>query len=378
MARKPKAQAVSLNDLQDVPAPSPWPGANARLLGVGAGLPVKPLDRLAQFNSLDFERFTLEWAFAYLPKQVDVNQVQLRGGAGDKGRDVVVWLDPSNLSPRRWRLYQCKHYGSPLGFGDASVEIAKILYYTFTGEYTVPEEYWFVTHQGVTEPLQDQLDDPAKLKKDLIEEWDRRCSGKITSRSKVYLSGALLKHVENFNFSIFKAKLPHEIIKEHSETPYHLVVFGAPLIDRPLPPTPPSQVAPAENGYIAQLHQVIGDALAVPVTAEAHFAHSQPMTRLYNRSRMTFYSAEGLKELARDHMANVAFFDTLLNEFENGLYHSYTNMQVKGLSRLQATIQAAQLLQLGGHVLNNHATSNDREGVCHHLANTDRIKWCEP
>jgi hypothetical protein len=377
VARKPKAQSVGLSDLEDVPTPLPWPGANARLLGVGAGLPVKALDRLAQFSSLDFERFTLEWAFAFLPKQLGVNQVQLRGGAGDKGRDVVVWLDPSNVTPRRWRLYQCKHYGDALGFGDASLEIGKVLHYTFTGEYTVPEEYWFVTHQGLTEPLQDQLDNPAKLKKDIIDEWEKRCAKKITSNAKLDLTGDFLKHVENFDFSIFKAKLPHEIIDEHRQTPYHLVVFGAPLIDRPLPPTPPSQVAPAENGYIGQLHRVIGDVLTIAVNAEADFAHSQPMTRLYNRSRITFYSAEGLKELARDHMVNAAFFDTLLDEFESGLYHSYTNTTVIGLPRLQATMQAAQLLQLGGHVLNNHVTSNDREGVCHHLANSVRIKWCE-
>ena len=101
------------------------------------------------------------------------------------------------------------------------------------------------------------------------------------------------------------------------------------------------------------------------------------MTHLYNRSRITFYSAEGLKELARDQMANAAFFDTLLDAFESGLYHSYTNLQIKGLPKLQATVTAAQSLQLGGHILNDHATPNDREGVCHHLANTDRIKWCE-
>ena len=48
-------------------APTPWPGANARLLGLGLGLPVAPLDRLANFSAADFERFTLEWAAGYPP-----------------------------------------------------------------------------------------------------------------------------------------------------------------------------------------------------------------------------------------------------------------------------------------------------------------------
>jgi hypothetical protein len=68
----------------------------------------------------------------------------------------------------------------------------------------------------------------------------------------------------------------------------------------------------------------------------------------------------------------------LLDEFSSGLYHTYTDAKVEGLKRLRATVTAAQSLVLGGHVLSEHATANDREGVCHHLANTNRIRWCEP
>lgn len=169
MARKPTVPSVGSSGFSAVPVPTPWPNANARLLGVGAGLPVRPLDRLAQFSALEFERFILEWATDYLPKQVGVHEVQLRGGAGDKGRDVLVWLDPSSATPRRWRLYQCKHYAAALGRDDASTEVGKVLHYTFTKQYTVPEEYWFVTHEGVTNTLQDLLDDPAEFRKFIID-----------------------------------------------------------------------------------------------------------------------------------------------------------------------------------------------------------------
>jgi len=77
-------------------------------------------------------------------------------------------------------------------------------------------------------------------------------------------------------------------------------------------------------------------------------------------------------------MADATYFDSLLDEFCNGLYHHYSDDAVVGLKRLRATVKAAQALQLGDHVLIGHATTNDREGVCHHLANVDRIKWCEP
>ena len=157
-----RRMTAPLPQLQPIGMPTPWPNANARLLGLG--LPVDPLQRMAQFSPADFERFTLEWASDYLAKQAPVFEVQQRGGSGDKGRDVVVWFDPPQANPRRWSLYQCKHYDSRLGQGAAATEIGKLLFYTFRGDYRPPVEYWFVTHKGVTSNFQDLLDDPAKLR----------------------------------------------------------------------------------------------------------------------------------------------------------------------------------------------------------------------
>jgi hypothetical protein len=159
---------------EDLKAPTPWPGANARLLGLGQGLPVAPLDRLASFSAGDFERFTLEWASGYLAVKVPgIVEVQQRGGAGDKGRDVIAWLDPNTEPNRRWSLYQCKHYGSALGTGTAAAEIGKVLFYSYRADYSFPHEYHFVTHKGVTSPFQDLLDEPEKLRKFVIDSWDK-------------------------------------------------------------------------------------------------------------------------------------------------------------------------------------------------------------
>lgn len=362
-----------------LPAPTPWPKANARLLGLGVGLPVNPLDRLAQFSPEDFERFTLEWASGYLKEKLpDVYEVQQRGGAGDKGRDIVVWLDKPSAQPRRWSLYQCKHYETKLGTGVAAVEIGKVLFYTFAGEYTPPNEYWFVTHRGVTSDFQDHIDDPEKLRAYILSNWDARCSTKITSKKTIALSGGLEAHIKAFDFSIFRAKQPLALIEEHAQTPYHLTVFGAPLIERPPPPTPPSLVAASESEYINQLFQVIGADLGKRITAAADFSDHQSHAQLFDRSRITFYCAEGLKELARDQMADTAYFDTLLFEFRDGLYYDYSASGISGLQRLINTVKGAQALQLGGHALAPHVRANDREGMCHQMANERLLNWCKP
>jgi hypothetical protein len=363
--------------VEKLPPPTPWPNANARLLGLGVGLPVHPLDRLAQFSPLEFERFTLEWASDYLSKAFGVYEVQQRGGSGDKGRDVVVWLDPPSSTPRRWSLYQCKHYDNRLGAGTAAAEIGKVLHYTNIGDYRVPEEYWFVTHLGVTSDLQDKLDDPGKLRDYILSEWNGRCANKI-SKGAIPLTPQLEAHIKAFDFSIFRAKQPLDLINEHAQTRYHLTVFGAPLVGRPPPPTPPSSVAAGETEYVTQLYGVIGEALGATILGTADFEHHAVYARLFDRSRITFYCAEGLKELARDQMADATYFDTLLDEFTNGLYYNYTAPNLTGMQRLTETVKAAQTLQLGGHVLAPHVLANDREGMCHQLANEKRVDWRIP
>ncbi|MBX9651820.1 MAG: restriction endonuclease [Xanthobacteraceae bacterium] len=323
------------NSIEKLGAPTPWPNANARLLGLGVGLPVQPLARLAQFSPADFERFTLEWASDYLSsKKPGIYEVQQRGGAGDKGRDVVVWHAPPSAQPRRWSLYQCKHYDSRLGTGTAAVEIGKVLYYTLNGDYTAPIEYWFVTHLGVTSDFQDLLDAPEKLRAYILLNWTERCATKIGTKP-VLMSVELKAHIEAFDFSIFRAKQPLDLITEHAKTRYYMTVFGAPLIERPPPPTPPSSVSAGETEYVNQLYTIFEEAIGKTISKTADFANHQTYLKLFNRSRITFYFAEGLKELARDQMADVAYFDTLLQEFVDGLFHNYSTPGITGMQRLQ-------------------------------------------
>jgi hypothetical protein len=77
-------------------------------------------------------------------------------------------------------------------------------------------------------------------------------------------------------------------------------------------------------------------------------------------------------------MADPTFFVTLLDEFCDGLYHDYSAPSPTGLERLVRTVKAAQQLQLGAHILAPHVLANDREGMCHQMANENRLNWCKP
>jgi len=61
-----KNAILAEKDTVSLDVPTSWPGANARLLDLGLGLPVNHLDRLRLFSADEFERFILEWAEGYL------------------------------------------------------------------------------------------------------------------------------------------------------------------------------------------------------------------------------------------------------------------------------------------------------------------------
>ncbi|QPB18577.1 ABC-three component system protein [Rhizobium sp. 007] len=306
-----------------------------------------------------------------------MSELQQRGGAGDKGRDIVVWFGEPGASDRYWHLYQCKRYSSALGEASALAEIGKVLYFASQGDFTLPREYWFVTRKGVTNGLQDLLDDPEKLKKTLVETWVKNCETTITTKHKVPLDDSLLALINGPEFPIVRAKQHLELIKEHGQTAYHLVVFGKPLIERPKPSAPPSSIAEKERSYVRQLFEVIEEMTGSPIQQESDFKGQQKPAHLFERSRASFYSAEGLKELARDQMDQVEFFDDLLGQFRTGLYYTYTAPAASGHERIRSTVQAAQVQQVDGHVLGPHLTAFDREGICHHLANDESLTWCD-
>jgi len=144
--------------------------------------------------------------------------------------------------------------------------------------YGPPQEYWFVTHRGVTSDFQDLLDVPEKLRAYMLENRNERCASKI-SKQAISLTTELKAHIGTFDFSIFRAKQPLDLINEHAQTRYHLTVFGAPLIERPPPPTPPSAVAAGETEYVSQLYKVIGEALGKAVSGAKDFSSETSLTR---------------------------------------------------------------------------------------------------
>lgn len=117
--------------ISSIPLPRPTRMATSADV-VAAGLPVQPIERLRIFSAAQWEDFVLEWADSLRDQYGTVERC---GGTGDMGRDIIAF-DKTN--PAVWDNYQCKHYKAGLTPGNIWVELGKLVYYSFTKEYTYP------------------------------------------------------------------------------------------------------------------------------------------------------------------------------------------------------------------------------------------------
>lgn len=372
-----KPNSPSPNPLTPIPSPKIWPDANARLV-IGAGAPIDPIVRLNTFSAGEFENFTNQWIHDSLSKKYDA--VEERHGAGDKGRDIVAWIDQKGTKNRRWDNYQCKHYSKPLAPTDVYIELGKLCFYTFRKDFTIPESYYFVCNNGIGTTLADLIQNPVDLRQKLIENWTRYCEKEITNTQAVPLTSAFKDYVENFDFSIVDQIPPLTMIKMHAKTRYHDLTFGTSLSKRPAPLLPPKKVHKKETRYIAQLFEAYSDHLQTPVVKEEDLKSytREDLPGHFLESRQSFYSAESLKEFARDNLPpQEDWFGDLCQRIHTGIKSTLRKAHRTGYERLLNVTEIAGTVQIGQHVLDGDLLPGDRIGICHQLANEDKVKWVQ-
>ena len=108
---------------------------------------IVPLEKLRAMDEDTYEDVVAAWAYCCV-KSEDYQEVYRVGGAGDKGRDVIAYIDRKNDV---FDLYQCKHYKDSISYSRIRGEIGKLLTYTLRGDYSVPKNYYIVSPLGVSQ-----------------------------------------------------------------------------------------------------------------------------------------------------------------------------------------------------------------------------------
>ena len=337
---------------------------------VSSGVPIPKVMRIRTFSPDDWEDFIEEWSTNLSGAYAKVRRF---GGSGDLGVDIAGFTSENGFQDI-WDNYQCKRYGHPLRPSDIWIEIGKIVYYSFKGEYLPPRQHFFVASQGIGTSLEQLLNKPDTLKAKSRENWEKHCANKITSTEETPLTGALKTHFEAFDFSIFTSKSHMELIEGHSTTGYHAVRFGGGLPLRPDPATPPETPAETESRYVRQLLDAYGDQLGTPMSDPGALDVHGPMKRDFLRQRERFYHAESLRNFARDTVPE-GTFAALQEEVHHSVIDICEGRHPDGFERMRATLIQAAALSITANPLSSVTKKQDCQGICHQLANADRLTW---
>ena len=352
----------------------PKPKAIGRLTNndILFGPTIAPIDRLKIFSADNFEDMVREWVSGYMVKRGIYTGFAKCSGGGDMGRDVI-----SRVDSVIWDNYQCKHYNAPLAPSEMNSELGKLVYYTFLKKFTLPRKFYFVSPQGVGPKLNQLLENPNELKQQLINEWDKHCLKKIRTKAEVPLSDDLRKHLEGIDFSLFASYDPQQLIDEYRNTPEYASRFGGGLQKRrDTNFHVPNRVDSKELVYTNQLFQAYSDYTKAPVSEINHIKSNQELLSHFERQRQGFYSADSLNQFSRDTLpADTDYFADLKEEFYNGVLDVVEENHNNGFERVKATTKFAKLLSITSSPLVGWLRVQDREGICHHLANEKRLQW---
>lgn len=357
-------------DISAPPGPKTVLAADQVLLG--QRFPAQ--QQIIMYSSEQWEGFVHEWAHFCLKKLYI--QVQRFTGANDRGIDIAGFSDNQKLQGV-WDNYQCKHYDHALYPTDAWPEIGKILWHSFNGEYRAPRHYFFVAPRGVGTTLAGYLSDATRLKKELVANWEKHCRKAITNTQEVELEGRFKAYVENFDFTIFSDKTALQLIEEHQGCAYHAIRFGGGLPNRPTPEDPPAEIAPTESRYVEQLLGAYADHTKKSVPDAGTLKAWPRLREHFSRQRVSFYHAESLRVFARDSVPE-GTFESLQEEIYTGVVDTHDADHSDGYRRVCAVTKAARDVQLTSNPLITRAKPQDRDGICHQLANEDRLKWTKP
>jgi hypothetical protein len=358
----------SLRKAKTIPIPSPPMPSGIAADVVAAGPMIPPIERIRLFSDRQWEEFVLEWADSL---RKHYTRVERCGGAGDMGRDVVAECKGTG---DKWDNYQCKHYSEPLQPTDIWVELGKLIYHTYRKHYTYPRCYYFVAPQGAGTKLSNLFKNAEKLRTELFANWDSYCRKKITSTNEVKLTAKLVAYAKSLDFSIFEAVPPLRLIDQHAKTRWHIARFGGGLPERPPIPQPPADPTDFEANYIKQLFEAYSDHLDRPILNVTDIMSETNVHEHFRDSRLEFYSAESLRAFSRDPLPP-GEFDKLQDEIYSGIGDEIRADYKDGYRRVLAVVKTARLLQITSHSLISRLTVRDRGGICHQLANDEKIRW---
>lgn len=354
----------------EITTPSP-PQSSLTNYDILHGTPIDPLQKLSIVSADEFEDIVLEWIHGYLTG----HYVKIRrcGGAGDKGRDVIADVDPDNSI---WDNYQCKHYDDPLMPTQFYIELGKLCYYTFLSDFSVPRKYYIVAKLGVGTSLGDMINNPEELRAKLVANWDRYVKDKITKAASVPLSGDLERYVNEFDFSIVSAIEPIKFLEQFRQTQWYAYRFGGLQKQRPTFEIPKFSDGEMSLKYISQLLAVYSEEISSAINSIDELSQYGRYKVHFDIQRKSFYAVETLKQFERDNLPQGCnAFERLKENVLTVVYTKIFDTYRNSFEKMNKILESCSYIDTSSNPLNISIEVIDKQGICHHLVNEDKMGW---
>ncbi|MDN4175847.1 hypothetical protein QWY28_23020 [Nocardioides sp. SOB77] len=329
-----------------------------------------PQQRIYFYSSDEWEMFIREWATGLAGDYVQIKRL---GGPNDKGVDVAAFKTTDGFEGA-WDCFQGKHYATSLTLSDAIPEMVKVFAGVVAGHYVMPDRYCFLAPRGCGATLNRLLSSPSQLRGEFLNRVEA---------GSTHVAGLTDGTVEAIrmlaaatDFSTFQSVEIVDALEIHRKTPYYTARFGGPLPSRPAVGLPPAELDDHETRYVRKLIDVyLEQEPADPLDEAALSSHPQ-FGQHFQRQRISFYSAEALRLYARDAVPE-GTFEALQDDIHGGVIEVAEANHACGMDRLREVLTQSTQLDLSAHALVSVSRIEDRKGICHQLANEDRLAWTD-
>ena len=143
---------------------------------------------------------------------------------------------------------------------------------------------------------------------------------------------------------------------------------------RPGCPPPPDDPQGHELVYLKKLLGAYSDHANQPVTSIDDLKALPKLETHLRRSRGYFYTAEALARFSRDNL-NPGAFESARQHVFDGVADATMGDHADGFQCVLAVTEAAAKLPLPKSDLEPYVAPADKKGICHHLANDDKLDW---
>ena len=201
--------------------------------------------------------------------------------------------------------------------------------------------------------------------------WNSRVASRIESGETHKLDGQLRAYVEHYDFTSFGYATLDEILDAHRRTAYWASRFGGLL---PAPPKGhvPQTLSPNENVYVGKLLDVYAEKTGQSFKCVNDLAPHVSLSEDLQKQRVRFYDAEAFVAHYRDQTE-----PGTVEDFAEQIYDAIEpilSVVAGGEERLRTALVAAGQTT-PANVLAPQAKVRVKQGVCHQLANIDRLTW---